>query len=99
MSDLISRSELLRVLRHNAELHTDENGETRQLVAVDIHKLIEYVEKMPTAFDVEKVAAQIESESYWTRSTFGEDGYSNDDAEEVVDLVRVLGIMKEEVNK
>lgn len=59
--DLISRSELLRVLRHNAALHTDENGETRQLVAVDIHKLIEYVEKMPTAFDVDETVEELKA--------------------------------------
>lgn len=53
--DLISRGLLLEVLRYNAAKHTDENGETRQLIAIDINKMIEYVEQMPTAFDVEKV--------------------------------------------
>lgn len=60
--DLISRSALLEMLRYNSALHTDESGETRQLVAVDIHKLIAYVEKMPTAFDVAKVVEQLEEE-------------------------------------
>ena len=50
-NDLISRAHLLEVLRYNAAEHMDENGETRQLVAIDINKLIEYVEKMPAASD------------------------------------------------
>ncbi len=58
--DLISRSKLLWMLRYNAAVHTDENSETRQLVAVDIHKLIEFVENMPVAFDVDEVEEQLE---------------------------------------
>ena len=50
--DLISRSALLEMLRYNAAMHTDENGETRQLIAIDVNRLIEYVEKMPTAFSL-----------------------------------------------
>jgi len=45
--DLISRSGLLNTLKYNRASHTDENGETRQLVAVDINRLIDYVEQMP----------------------------------------------------
>lgn len=59
--DLISRSALLEMLHHNKALHTDENGETRQLIAIGVNRLIEYVEKMPTAFDVDKVVKRLES--------------------------------------
>lgn len=57
--DLISRSALLEMLRYNKEVHTDENGESRQLIAVDINRMIEYVEQMPTAFDVDKAVADL----------------------------------------
>lgn len=60
MSDLISRTALLEVLKYNREEHTDENGETRQLIAIDIDKMIEYVEKMPTAYDVDAVVEKME---------------------------------------
>ena len=63
MSDLISRNSLLQTLKYHKAIHEDENGETRQLVAVDINKLIEYVENMPTAYDVDKVVEQIRSEA------------------------------------
>lgn len=57
--DLISRSALLGALQDIKEARTDENGETRQLIAVDINRLIEYVEQMPTAFDVDEAVADL----------------------------------------
>lgn len=60
--DLISRSRLLEILNYNKAIHEDENGETRQLIAIDINKMIEYVEKMPTAYDVDKVVEQLADE-------------------------------------
>lgn len=63
MNDLISKSSLLQVLKYHKAIHEDENGETRQLIAVDINQLIEYVEKMPTDYDVDKVVEQIRSEA------------------------------------
>ena len=58
--DLISRSKLLEMLNYNRAIHEDESGETRQLIAVDINKMIEYVEKMPTVYNVDKVVEQLE---------------------------------------
>ncbi len=60
--DLISRSRLLETLNYNKAIHEDENGETRQLIAIDINKMIEYVEKMPVAYDVDKVVEQLAGE-------------------------------------
>ena len=59
--DLISRRRLLEILNYNKAIHEDESGETRQLIAIDINKMIEYVEKMPVAYDVDKVVEQIDS--------------------------------------
>ena len=58
--DLISRSRLLETLNYNKAIHEDENGETRQLIAIDINKMIEYVEKMPFAYDVDKVVEKLQ---------------------------------------
>ena len=57
--DLISRSALLQTLKYTKAITEDENGETRQLIAIDINKMIEYVEKMPTAYDVDKVVEEL----------------------------------------
>lgn len=59
MSDLISRSALLEMLEHNKRIHTDENGETRRLIAVDIDRMIDHVLHMPAAYDVDKVAEKL----------------------------------------
>ena len=61
--DLISRSALLQTLKYTKAITEDENGETRQLIAIDINKVIEYVEKMPTAYNVDKVVEQLEEYS------------------------------------
>lgn len=44
---------------------------------------------------VEKLISKLEEESYWTQSTFDEDGYSNDDSEEVIDLHKAIEIINE----
>lgn len=59
MNDLISRNALLEMLNYNKAIHEDESGETRQLIAIDINKMIDYVKKMPTAYDVDKVVEQL----------------------------------------
>lgn len=64
--DLISRSALLGMLNYNKAIHEDENGETRQLIAVDINKMIEYVEKMPTAYNVDKVVEKLQHPTNYT---------------------------------
>lgn len=56
MSDLISRSALLDAMNYNRKINSDENG----VLAIEISSLIDYVEKMPTAYDVDKVVAELE---------------------------------------
>lgn len=53
--DLISRSRLLETLAGYKKPQTDENGETRQLVAINLDKLTEHIERMPTAYDLKHV--------------------------------------------
>ena len=47
----------------------------------------------------EKIIEQLENASYWTESTFDEDGYSNDDSDEVVYLNNAIEIVKQEAEK
>ena len=46
------------------------------------------VKAMPTAYDVDKVVAELENASHW------EDGYRNDDSEEAVYLRSAIEIVK-----
>ena len=48
----------------------------------------------PTAFDVEKVVEQLEENYFLTESTFDDDGYCNDDSEEVVNLNEAIEIVR-----
>lgn len=57
------------------------------------------LEELATAWNVRKpiqeIIEKLESSSFWTRSTFDEDGYSNDDSEEVVYLDSAIEVVKE----
>lgn len=47
----------------------------------------------------EKIIEKLKSESHWTESTFDEDGYCNDDSEEVVYLYNAIEIVKQEAEE
>lgn len=47
----------------------------------------------------EKIIEHLENASFWTDSSFDEDGYSNDDSEEVVYLHEAIEIVKQEAEK
>ena len=45
-------------------------------------------------YDVEAKVAELEKASYRTENTFDEDGYCNDDSEEVVELHTAISIVR-----
>lgn len=64
---------------------------------VDLSHIIGFqsvVDAQPTAFDVEKVIEQLEKSHFHTESTFDDDGYCNDDSEEVVNLNEAIEIVR-----
>ena len=52
------------------------------------------IDEQPTAFDVEKVVSELEKSHFHTDATFDDDGYCNDDSEEVVNLNEAIEIIK-----
>ena len=56
--------------------------------------LKDFVNRQPTAFDVEKVVEQLEKSHFHTDATFDDDGYCNDDSEEVVNLNEAIEIIR-----
>ena len=53
-----------------------------------------FIEQQPTAFNVEKVVEQLEKSHFHTDATFDDDGYCNDDSEEVVNLNEAIEIIR-----
>ena len=43
---------------------------------------------------IEKIIRELENASHFTESTYDEDGYSNDDSEEVVNLCKAVDIVE-----
>ena len=66
MSDLISRSELINALKVHFDSCFREDGELLYsdhiCTSDDVADLIKLVENQPTAYDVEKVVAELEEE-------------------------------------
>lgn len=52
------------------------------------------INSQPTAFNVEKVVEQLEKSHFHTDATFDDDGYCNDDSEEVVNLNEAIEIVR-----
>ena len=52
------------------------------------------IKEQPTAFNVDKVVEQLEKSHFHTESTFDDDGYCNDDSEEVVNLNEAIEIVR-----
>ena len=53
-----------------------------------------FIEEQPTAFNVDKVVEQLEKSHFHTDATFDDDGYCNDDSEEVVNLNEAIEIIR-----
>ena len=60
----------------------------------DVMFVKELIKEQPTAFNVEKVVEQLEKSHFHTDATFDDDGYCNDDSEEVVNLNEAIEIIK-----
>lgn len=56
--------------------------------------IIGVIDEQPTAFNVDKVVSELEKSHFHTDTTFDDDGYCNDDSEEVVNLNEAIEIIK-----
>ena len=85
MSRLIDADKFLDFIK--SELKQDRTDEKH------LENIICVLENLPTAFDVDKVVEQLEKSHFHTDATF-DDGYCNDDSEEVVNLNEAIEIIK-----
>ena len=81
MSRLIDAEELLKEF--------NPNGEPIDPITVRMR-----IVQQPTVYDVDKVVKQLEESYFLTESTFDDDGWCNDDSEEVVNLNEAIEIIK-----
>lgn len=56
--------------------------------------MMKVIDIQPTAYDEERVVAELENASHWEEPTFDEDGYRNDDSWEVVYLDKATEIVR-----
>ena len=67
----------------------DPNGERLDPILVRSR-----IVQQPTAYDVEKVVAELGEASHWEEPTFDEDGYCNYDSWEVVYTDKAIDMVK-----
>ena len=94
---LIDVEKLLNDMKNELEKAVnDENMDKDEYMVImtSAIALKDFVNRQPTAFDVEKVVEQLEKSHFHTDATFDDDGYCNDDSEEVVNLNEVIEIIK-----
>ena len=97
MSRLIDADKLLDDMKKELEKAVnDENLDKDECMVIltSAIALKDFVNRQPTAFDVEKVVEQLEKSHFHTDATFDDDGYCNDDSEEVVNLNEAIEIVR-----
>lgn len=83
---LIDADELLKDWNANIPEYNGGFSQRKDTIAI--------INRQPTAYDIDKVMVALEKASFWTDSTYDEDGYSNDDADEVIFLDKAIKIVK-----
>lgn len=71
-----------------------QNGDCGANVYFDYSDKEESIESFNTRKPMEAVVVELENASYRTESTFDEDGYCNDDSEEVIELQKAISIVR-----
>ena len=94
---LIDADKLLNDMKNELEKAVnDENMDKDEYMVImtSAIALKDFVNRQPTAFDVEKVVSELEKSHFHTDATFDDDGYCNDDSEEVVNLNEAIEIVR-----
>ena len=99
---LIDVDKLIETLEENiSKLARDIKLEQREMqLSIFVAQLcqtkhiIGVIDEQPTAFNVDKVVSELEKSHFHTESTFDDDGYCNDDSEEVVNLNEAIEIVR-----
>lgn len=97
MSRLIDADKLLDDMKNELEKAVNDENLDRfecMVILTSAIALKDFVNRQPTAFNVDKVVEQLEKSHFHTDATFDDDGYCNDDSEEVVNLNEAIEIVR-----
>ena len=94
---LIDADKLLNDMKNELEKAVNSENldkDEYKVILTSAIALKDFVNRQPTAFDVEKIVSELEKSHFHTDATFDDDGYCNDDSEEVVNLNEAIEIVK-----
>ena len=95
MSRLINADKLIEELKNLAKGQISICPNIAEFfVSIRVDRIIDILNSQPIAFDVDKVVEQLEKSHFHTDATFDDDGYCNDDSEEVVNLNEAIEIVR-----
>lgn len=69
------------------------------IIPANFNKKEDAIKAWNTRKQMDDIVDRLEEASFWTASTFDEDGYCNDDSQEAVYLDDAIEIVKEVINK
>ena len=94
MSRLIDANKLIKYIEKSRKENPHNDIKIAINHSFEHFHCIKLVNEQPTAYDVDKVVEQLEKNHFHTDATFDDDGYCNDDSEEVVNLNEAIEIIK-----
>ena len=84
MGRLITEESVIDVLKQTGIIQDNDLG----------HLVVDEINRIPTAYDVDKVVEDLENASFWEGYSYDEDGYSNDTEYQAIGLYRAEEIVR-----
>lgn len=102
MSRLIDADKLIEIIEENNQKLEERIKDARTYIQKEVYEaqlftavdIVKLIKEQPTSYNVDKVVEQLEKSHFHTDATFDDDGYCNDDSEEVVNLNEAIEIIK-----
>ena len=67
---------------------------SKKYTKAEAKALYRLIDAQQTAYNLDKVIEQLQNASWWTDSSYDDDGYSNDDESEVINLEKAVEIVE-----
>lgn len=89
---LISKEKVLKIIDTLGYSNCHNSDDYKANSKID--KIRQSIVEMKVDYDVDAVCKELEEAAFYTQPTFDEDGYSNDDSEEVIHVCTAIEIAR-----
>lgn len=92
--DILDKIEFFQGQRAGRELWNDKPKEVQDEDIENFNRDIQKIRDYVLSYDVEEVVKELEKNAHWSESTYDEDGFYNDDSEEVIYLKKAIEVVR-----